>query len=110
MNCGGTEDNINDCTTGILPIQQGKQLLQTSNVAGVKCYTPDRCIPPPAVGGTSCTDGQVRLTGARQAGVPEGNVEYCYQGTWSALCSLEAMEAATVCRQLGYTDTNCKSS
>ena len=109
VHCGGDEDNINDCTTYILPLTQGKALLATSNVAGVECYTPDQCVPPPNVTGSSCTDGQVRLTRGKPD-IPEGNVEYCYQGTWSALCNLAPMEATTICRQLGYTDTNCMIS
>ncbi|XP_019854372.1 PREDICTED: scavenger receptor cysteine-rich domain superfamily protein-like [Amphimedon queenslandica] len=103
LGCSGTESSVADCTVSTISLAQGKALLATSDVAGVKCYTPDQCVPPPAGGGSSCTNGELRLTGGKQSGIPEGNVEYCYQGTWSPFCSLGPVEATIICKQLGYT-------
>ena len=103
MGCTGSETSVADCTVSTISLQEGKDILATTDVAGVRCYTPDQCVPPPALGGSSCVNGQVRLTGGQQTGIPEGNVEYCYQGTWSPFCTLGPVEAAIICRQLGYT-------
>jgi deleted-in-malignant-brain-tumors protein 1 len=103
-NCDGTELSIGDCTLSRLSLDEGKKLLDQTNVAGVKCYTPDQCVPPPT-NGASCTHGQLRLTGGG-ANIPEGNVEYCYQGSWSSFCTLGPDEALVACRQLGYTDSS----
>ena len=50
----------------------------------------------------SCTHGQLRLTGGRTS-TAEGNLEFCYLGSWSSFCYLGAIEATVACRQLGYT-------
>lgn len=76
-------------------------MIETTNVAGVRCYIPDHCVvPPPA--GDFCTHGQIRLTGGRPM-YAEGNLEYCYHGSWSLFCYLGAQEAVVACRQLGYS-------
>ena len=108
MGCSGTESSVADCTVSTISLAQGKALLATADVAGVKCYTPYQCVPPPAAGGSSCTNGELRLTGGQQSGIPEGNVEYCYQGTWSPFCSLGPIEATIICKQLGYAASSCK--
>ncbi|XP_019850477.1 PREDICTED: scavenger receptor cysteine-rich domain superfamily protein-like [Amphimedon queenslandica] len=100
IGCTGHERTISDCTRTTLSLEEGKTMIPQTNVAGVKCYTPDQCIPPPT-GGVSCTSGRIRLTGGR-SGVAEGNVEYCYHGSWSLFCSLGPQEAVVACRQLGY--------
>ena len=104
--CTGAEEKLSDCTLSTLSLEQGKAALQTTQVAGVKCYTPDACVPPITTG-ISCTDTQLRLTG-NNAQSGEGNLEYCYKGTWSPFCSLGANEATVACRQLGFTDADCK--
>ncbi|XP_019849144.1 PREDICTED: deleted in malignant brain tumors 1 protein-like [Amphimedon queenslandica] len=100
IDCTGHERTISDCTRTTLSLEEGKTMIPQTNVAGVKCYTPDQCIPPPT-GGVSCTSGRIRLTGGR-SGVAEGNIEYCYHGSWSLFCSLGPQEAVVACRQLGY--------
>ena len=57
--------------------------------------------------GSSCTNGDVRLTGSTKAG--EGRVEYCSSGDWAPICSLDATTASLVCRKLGYTNYTCKA-
>ena len=79
--------------------------LGTVDVAGVKCYVPSGCDPPPD-GGTDCINGSVRLSGSMSNG--EGTLEYCYKGLWSTFCSLNETEAIVACRQLGYNESNCK--
>ena len=81
-------------------------MLETTTVAGVKCYTPDQCVPPP-LQGTVCTHGDIRLTGG-QSLTAEGNLEYCYHGSWSLFCYLGSTEAIVACRQLGYTQYKSK--
>lgn len=105
--CVGSEQRVVDCSKQILPLQTGKDMLSQTDVAGVKCYTPDQCVPPSVTDGSACTDGDVQLMGG-QPGIPEGIINYCYKGTWSPLCNLGPKEAAVACRQLGYTSTNCK--
>ena len=100
--CTGNEDKLNDCTLTSLSLQQGKVMFEETSVAGVKCYTPDQCITPPNRG-TQCAHGNIRLTGG-QASMPEGNLEYCYYGSWSKFCYLGPTEAVVACRQLGYTN------
>ena len=100
IHCTGHERTISDCTRTTLSLEEGKNMIPQTNVAGVKCYTPDQCIPPPT-GGVSCTHGHIRLTGGRSS-VAEGNIEYCYHGSWSLFCSLGPQEAVVACRQLGY--------
>ena len=106
VDCVGNEALITDCTYITYSLQQGKNMLPQTNVAGVKCYTPDQCVPPPTSGG-DCSSGMVRFSSG-QTGIPEGNLEYCYNGFWSPFCYLGPNEAIVACRQLGYTDYECK--
>lgn len=107
VQCSGSEDTISGCTYSTMSLSAGKAALQAATgVAGVKCYHPDNCVAP-VTGGSSCTDKQLRLSGSgAQNG--EGNLEYCYMGAWSPFCSLGANEATVACRQLGFTDSQCK--
>ena len=100
IDCTGYERTISDCTRTTLSLQEGKNMISQVYVAGVRCYSPDHCIPPPT-GGVSCTNGRIRLTGGRPT-VAEGNLEYCYHGSWSLFCYLGPQEAIVACRQLGY--------
>ena len=100
MYCTGQESQIDDCTKTSLSLQEGKSVVNQTNAAGVRCYTPDWCIIPPT-GGVTCTHGEVRLTGGRPTAA-EGNLEYCYYGTWSLFCNLGPQEALVACKQLGY--------
>ena len=90
-----------------MSLQEGKSALKTTDVAGVKCYTPNQCVPPPVTIGTACTSGEVKLEGG-QTSTPEGNLQYCYNGMWSTFCELGPVEATVACRQLGYQYSNCE--
>ena len=105
--CTGHERTINDCTRTALSLQEGKDMMYRTNVAGVKCYYPDELCTPPPTGGVACTHGHMRLTSGR-SGVAEGNLEYCYYGSWSLFCSLGPQEAIVACRQMGYEDYDSK--
>ena len=107
VTCTGEETAFSDCSYSTLSLAEGKAMLATTDVAGVKCYTPDHCIPPPNVTGSDCTTGAIRLSGG-QGGIPEGNLEFCYRGYWSPFCYLGPMEATVACRQLGYSNYDCK--
>ena len=107
VSCNGDEATFSDCSYSTLSLAQGKALLATDDVAGVKCYTPDQCVPPPPATGNECTNGALRQRGG-QGGIPEGNLEYCYRGYWSPFCYLGTTEATVACRQLGYSSYDCK--
>ena len=100
--CLGTEDKLAQCSFDTLSLSQGKKMLSSTNIAGVKCYTPDHCVLPPTGGGAECTPGSLKLTGG-QSGTTDGNLQYCYYGTWSPFCTLGPLEATVACRQLGFT-------
>ena len=106
IQCMGDEENINECTKTVFSLEEGKNKLKTVQVAGVECYVPNECMPPPA-GGSDCVNGNLRLTGVN-ANNGEGVLEYCYKGLWSTFCSLSGKEALVACRQLGYMDFDCK--
>lgn len=108
MYCNGHENTIDDCTKTSLSLQEGKDIVGQTNAAGVRCYSPDWCIIPPT-DGVSCTNGQLRLTGGRPTAA-EGNLEYCYYGSWTLFCFLGPQEALVACKQLGYSQHDSKCS
>lgn len=55
--------------------------------------------------GTACTNGQVRLQNGNTTS--EGRVEYCFEGKWNPLCSIDGITASLICKQLGFNST-CK--
>lgn len=86
-------------------LDEGKNLLNQVNVVGVSCQKPKTCEAPPT-GGTDCNQGDIRLTGGKPA--DDGNLEFCNDGYWSPVCSLEALEASVACQQLGHLNYTCK--
>ena len=57
--------------------------------------------------GDSCESGKVRLVNGETEN--EGRVEYCYNGDWAPVCSLNSTTASLVCQKLGYTQYTCKN-
>ena len=55
--------------------------------------------------GTTCTNGNVRLTNGTTAN--EGRVEYCYEGEWTPFCEMSIATASVICNELGY-NYSCK--
>ena len=53
----------------------------------------------------TCEDGTVHLVGGSD--VSRGRVEYCYEGTWYAVCASgwedNGEEARVICSTLGYS-------
>ena len=64
---------------------------------GLVCYT--------GISGSECTNGDVRLLDGDTD--DEGRVEYCYDNTWSPVCSLSSRAATLMCEKLGYTKFTC---
>lgn len=101
FDCSGSESKITDCTYTSLSLQEGKDLLPNTNVAGVTCNM-CRVTAPPTMANSDCTEGSVRLTGGKNGEQAEGNLDYCLKGMWSNFCYLGANEAIVACRQLGF--------
>ena len=57
--------------------------------------------------GNSCESGKVRLVDGNTDN--EGRVEYCFDGDWAPVCSLNSYTASLVCQKLGYTQYTCKN-
>ena len=62
-----------------------------------------------AIGSTNCNHGDIKLTGGKSSN--KGDVQICVNGTWGYICSWNwyyINNVNVVCRQLGYTTTQCK--
>ena len=111
--CTGSEENIAQCMYTFLSLEDGKALLDQVGVAGVSCQQPNVCEIPPT-GGTNCSPGDVRLTAQNNSTLQinsttaQGNLEYCYKGLWSSMCSISESEATVACKQMGFTSYSCK--
>ena len=57
---------------------------------------------------TDCSHGDIKLTGGKSN--DKGDVQICVNGTWGYICSWSWFYSNmnVVCRQLGYTTTQCK--
>ena len=53
-----------------------------------------------------CTNGDVRLVNGNKDN--EGRAQYCYNGKWSPICYLNLYMAILFCKELGYTNYECK--
>jgi deleted-in-malignant-brain-tumors protein 1 len=102
--CTGEEVNLFECTMTRHSVVDGRDLLGTQHVAGVQCMTNDTCIPPPPIGGSQCTTGDVQLSSNGLGSGSSGNLQYCYNGTWTPFCTLDRNTAIVACRKLGYAD------
>lgn len=98
--------NIDQCIKTTYSLTDGKSKAKTDEVAGVKCYVPNNCVPPPT-GGSECNNKEIRLVGDNAMN-GEGALEYCHNGLWTHFCSLSTNEAVLACKQLGYDDLMCK--
>ena len=113
--CTGSEQNIAQCMYTSLSLEDGKALLDQVEVAGVSCQQPNVCEIPPT-NGTDCTPGNIRLTTQNNSTLQintttsQGNLEYCYKGLWSSMCSISESGATVACKQLGFTSYSCKSN
>jgi deleted-in-malignant-brain-tumors protein 1 len=63
------------------------------DLMGFACY--------PNIQGTSCTDGEVRLVNGTTSF--NGRPEYCFEGEWAPMCSLQSRTASLMCKQLGFS-------
>ena len=112
--CVGDEDNIADCTKTLIYLTSGKNLLSTTDVAGVDCIfdepTPPPCIVNPNIDPSdSCNQiGAFRLIKDGVMSTIEGRVEYCNGEFWTPLCSMDGITASVACRYLGHTQYYCK--
>ena len=55
---------------------------------------------------SKCTSGDIRLVGGSSEA--EGRVEYCYNGIWSPMCSLNQYTAKLICEKFGYQKCKMK--
>lgn len=91
--CNATvEGNITDC-----PHTTSPDCIH-GRYAGVSCKL------------ANCTDEDLRLVFGRSE--YEGNVEVCINESWAAICDSQwsNVEAAVVCRQMGYSATGMTHS
>ena len=111
--CTGSEESIVECTYTSLSLDDGKALLGQVEVAGVSCQQENACETPPT-GGTDCSPGDVRLvakdstTLLANSTTSQGNLEYCYKGLWSSVCSISKSAATVACKQMGFTKYSCE--
>ena len=76
-----------------------------NNISFIVMYN-DACKIADQVTVNKCTNGDVRLVNGNKDN--EGRVEYCYNGQWSPMCSLNTYTARLVCKKLGYKKYNCE--
>ena len=103
--CVGEESKLTECSMTVNTLNDGKDQLNQVSVAGVSCQKPEIC-EAPLTGGTDCIQGDIKLTGGNSPDY--GNLEFCNDGFWSPLCTLEAYEASVACQQLGHLNYTCK--
>lgn len=103
-----------DCSKLLYSIADGILNAPKYEVAGVDCIydvpTVPSCVDKPANAeeqAPDCTpDGILRLVDEMGEQIPDysqGRLEYCFNGNWAPLCSLEQNASRVACRQLGFT-------
>ena len=113
--CTGSEQNIAQCMYTSLSLEDGKALLDQVEVAGVSCQQHNVCEIPPT-GGNECSPDDIRLTFEENftyqinLDTKQGNLEYCYKGLWSSMCSISESGATVACKQMGFTNYSCRYS
>ena len=105
VNCVGSEERIDDCTKTTVPLNDGKTIYASVDVAGVRCipYTGPECYDTPTVAPTvsECNSGEVKFAGDVTG--DQGTLLFCYKKQWSPFCSISDAAAAVACKQLGYS-------
>ena len=105
VNCGGSEERIDDCTKTTIPLNDGKTIYASINVAGVQCipYTGPVCFDNPTGTpfGSECNSGDAKF--AEDVTNDQGTLLFCYKGQWSPFCSISDAAASVACTQLGYS-------
>ena len=113
VSCVGTESSLAECGKVGLSFENGTLALSTDNVAGVDCIydapTEPSCIDKPDGAGdqapTCSNNGGIRLAGGS---TNEGRLEYCLNGKYTPLCSIDHKTATVACKQLGFTQYSCE--
>ena len=99
-----------------LSLEDGKALLDQVGAAGVSCQVQAKFCEDPPTGGNDCSPGDIRLVAETSTTLQinsttsQGNLEYCYKGLWSSVCSISESAATVACKQLGFTSYTCKSN
>ena len=107
VQCHGNEVGIHECIQTVYSLMDGKQMMKNVEVAGVKCYVPSTCTPPPN-GGTECANSDLRLTGDNAKRWRRHTGISATKDCGHHFYSLGAKEAVIACRQLGYFDYDCR--
>ena len=109
VSCTGYEDQISDCTKTELYYDDAIEALNSTEVAGVDCIYDEPTEPPCIVNPNIDPSDACNVAGSfRLSGNSEGRVEYCYNGFWSPLCTMDHKMAVVACSELGYNQYTCQ--
>ena len=110
-NCAGSESSLLSCLNPSYDYYL--QYCYNDRTAGVKCYSKriyrHTCTCILLLDSTNvCSHGDIKLTGGKSSN--EGDVQICVNGTWGYICGWPwyYSNINVVCKQLGYTTTQCK--
>ena len=105
--CEGVEEQLANCQTVSLSLDDGNAILEEATVAGVVCAEAteppsQECLPKKApTGSTECYSGEIGIMNDGET------LQYCYNGYWTGFCTMTHREAMVACKQLRYTDYTC---